>query len=103
MFSELIPVSQEAFALLLRKNGHKNWIWMHDVNATSSDGTDCSNDAEKPGHLCTCLRSEKGALFTRRNDGWSEAGMEAFNSLCAEVKASRAADNGVFDSRCKRH
>jgi hypothetical protein len=84
MFSEFIPVSQEAFALLLHKNGCNNW--MHDMNATSSDSTDCSDDAEKPGCLCTCLRSEKGALFTRRNGGWSEAGMEAFNSLCAEVQ-----------------
>jgi hypothetical protein len=103
MFSEHIPVSQEAFALLLHKNGHNNWIWMNDMNASSSDGTDCSNDVEKPGYRCTGLRSEKGAMFTRRNGGWSEAGMEAFNSLHAKVKASRAADNGVFDTHCKSH
>jgi hypothetical protein len=103
MFSEHIPVSQEAFALPLCKNGHNNWIWMNDDNASSSDGTDCSNDVEKPGHPCTGLRSEKGAMFARRNGGWSEAGMEAFNSLCAKVKASRAADNGVFDTHCKSH
>jgi hypothetical protein len=103
MFSECIPVSQEAFALLLCKNGHNNWIWMNDNNASSSDGTDCSNDVEKPGCRCTGLRSEKGAMFTRRNGGWSEAGMEAFNSLHAKVKASRAADNGVFDTHCKSH
>jgi hypothetical protein len=42
-------------------------------------------------------------MFTRRNGGWSEAGMEAFNSLCAKVKASRADDNGVFDTHCKSH
>jgi hypothetical protein len=103
MFSEFIPVSQEAFALLLCKNGCNNWIWMNDMNATSSDGTDCSNDAEKPGCRCTGLRSEKGAMFTRRNGGWSEAGMEAFSSLCAKVKASRAAGNGVFDTHHKSH
>jgi hypothetical protein len=83
VFSEFIPVSQEAFALLLHKNGCNNWIWMNDMNATSSDGTDYSNDVEKPGYRCTGLRSEKGAMFTRRNGGWSEVGMEAFNSLHA--------------------
>jgi hypothetical protein len=103
MFSECIPVSQEAFALLLYKNGYNNWIWMNDNNASSSDGTDCSNDVEKPGYRYTGLRSEKGAMFTRRNGGWSEAGMEAFNSLHAKVKASRAADNGVFDTHYKSH
>jgi hypothetical protein len=103
MFGESIPVSQEAFALLMHKNGCNNWIWMNDNNASSSDGTDCSNDAEKPGCRCAGLRSEKGAMFTRRNGGWSEAGMEAFNSLHAKVKASRAADNGVFNTHCKSH
>jgi hypothetical protein len=103
MFSECIPVSQEAFALLLQKNGHNNWIRMNDNDVSSSDGTDCSNNVEKPGHRCTGLRSEKGAMFTRRNGGWSEAGMEAFNSLCAKVKASSADDNGVFDTHCKLH
>ena len=103
MFSEFVPVSQEAFSLLLYKNGYKNWIWMHDMNATSSDDTDASNEEEKPGYLYTGTRTEKGALFTRRNNGWSKAGMEAFNSLYAKVKASRAADNGEFDTHYKTH
>lgn len=97
MFSEFIPVSHEAFALLLHKNGHSNWIWMYDMlNASSSDDTDASNDVEKPGHLCTCTRADKGAC-------WSGAGMEAFNSLHAKIKASRAANNGEFDTHYKIH
>jgi hypothetical protein len=103
LFSDFIPVSQEAFALLLYKNGYKNWIWMHDMNASSSDDTDNSHDEEKPGYQYTSTKAEKGTLFTRRNGGWSEEGMREFNALYAKVKANRAANNGDFDSHYKMH
>jgi hypothetical protein len=102
-FSEFIPISQEAFALLLYENGYKNWIWMHDNNASSSEDTEVSNEGPKPGYLCTGVAGGDGEVFTRRNNGWSQAGMQAFNSLYAKVKESRANDNGEFDKHYKNH
>jgi hypothetical protein len=102
-FSEFIPISQEAFALLLYENGYKNWIWMHDNNASSSEESEVSNEGPKPGYLYTGVAAGDGEMFTKRNNGWSKTGMQAFNSLYAEVKESRANDNGEFDKLYKNH
>jgi hypothetical protein len=102
MFSSCIPVSQEAFALLLYKNGYNNWIWKNENGATSSDDSDPETEIN-PGFLYTNSNGVKGTAFTKRNNGWSEAGMQEFNKLCVKVKESRAADNTTFDAHYKTH
>ena len=49
LFEELIPPSQEAFALLLYKNGYENWVWMHDHACMTSDGSDHVTADEEGG------------------------------------------------------
>ncbi len=40
LFDDLTAPSQEAFALLLYKNGHDNWVWMHNNACLTSEGSD---------------------------------------------------------------
>jgi hypothetical protein len=100
IFSDFVPVSQEAFALLLYKNGYDNWLRMHNNAVSSSDE---ANEEEKPGYRYTNTKGCDGMVFTSRNGGWSQEGMETFNMLCNSVKDSRATDNGAFDEHCREH
>jgi hypothetical protein len=99
VFSTIVSISQEAFALLLYKNGYDNWIWMHN-NAATSDETD---DEEKPGYRYTNTKGREGMIFTSRNGGWSDEGMQEFNILYGKVKINRDSDNGLFDIHYKEH
>lgn len=98
VFSAFVTISQEAFALLLYKNGYENWIWMHNNAATSEE-----DDDDKPGYLYTNIRGRDGLVFTSRNGGWSAEGMEEFNRLCSKVKGSRLEDKGSFDEHYREH
>jgi hypothetical protein len=103
MFGDFVTVSQEAFTLLLYKNGYDNWIWKHNNMATSGD-TDATNEAaQMPPYLYTSTGATEGSAFTTRNGGWSSEGMQEFNALYAGVKESRAADQGSFDGLYKEH
>jgi hypothetical protein len=44
-FDDLVSPSQEAFALLLYRNGYQNWIWLHH-EASSSSGVSDTTDGE---------------------------------------------------------
>jgi hypothetical protein len=43
LLDDLISPSQEAFTLLLYRNGYKNWVWMHNHASLSSEGSEDSN------------------------------------------------------------
>ena len=101
LFSNIVPISQEAFALLLYKNGYDNWIWSHN-NAATSDETDETED-EKPAYKYTNTKGREGMIFTSRNGGWSAEGMQEFNRLYGKVKESRRDDQGAFDTHYKDH
>ena len=47
LFEDLISPSQEAFALLLWKNGYENWMWMHDQPCITSDGSNVTAEEHK--------------------------------------------------------
>jgi hypothetical protein len=104
MFSTFVTVSQEAFALLLYKNGYNNWLWKHN-NAATSDDTDADTEGgeTQPGYLYTSTGATEGSAFTTRNGGWSTEGMQEFNALYAKVKESRTTDRGKFDTHYKKH
>jgi hypothetical protein len=72
LFDDLVSPSLEAFALLLCKNGHENWVWMHNNVCLTSD---VSDDTEEECPLRT------GGDFTSRNGGWSRDGMSLCNKL----------------------
>ena len=98
VFGTLVPISQEAFALLLYKNGYENWIWMHNNAATSEE-----DDDDKPGYLYMNTRGRDRLVFTSRNGGWSAVGMEEFNRLCSKEKGSHLDDKGSLDGFYKEH
>lgn len=94
-----IPISQEAFALLLYKNGYDNWLWMHNNAATSEE----TEDEEKPGYRYTNKKEGDGLVFTSRNGGWSAEGMIEYNRLCKLVTDDRRDDRGEFDLHYREH
>ena len=87
---DFVSTSQEAFAMLLYKNGYKIWVNNYDVEGSSeaSESTEVS-----AGYLYTARSSE----LTSRNGGWHPSGMQKFEHLYKIVQADRIADKGVFD------
>jgi hypothetical protein len=91
-FGNFISVSQEAFALLLYRNGYDNWVYMHNELVTSDEST-C------PRYKYT----ERTVDLTSRNGGWSHDGMTLFNQLYRKVQEDRRKDHGDFDKMYKEH
>ena len=91
-FGSLVSVSQEAFALLLYRNGYDNWVYMHNELVTSDEST-C------PRYKYT----ERTVDLTSRNGGWSSEGMTLFNKLYKKVQEDRRNDHGDFDKIYKAH
>ena len=85
---DFVTVSDEAFALLVIINNHERW--METWKCKEEDGTtveavnlvqpEFTNGGENLKNGCT-----------RKHCGWSAEGIQLFNDLCAEVRASRAA------------
>ena len=88
-----VTVSQEAFALLLYKNGFESWSWMLSDSSSSSDG-DGNETQTRPAFKYTS-RSEEHVMM--RNCGWTVEGLNAFNTLYALVTEDRKDNGSVFD------
>jgi hypothetical protein len=99
LLSKFVPISQEAFALLLYKNGYADWLWKHNEGVSSED----TDSSERPGYKYTSAMATEGTAFTCRNGGWSPEGMKEFNRLYDLVEQSRTTDNGSFDAHYKTH
>ena len=91
-FGKMVSVSQEAFTMLLYRNGYENWMYMHNELATS-DSSSC------PRYKYT----ERTYELRSRNGGWSHDGMSVFNGLYQKVKNDRNNDHGAFDRNYKEH
>ena len=103
LFEDLVSPSQEAFALLLYKNGYENWVWMHNHASMTSDGSD---DTGETGDEEACPHykyTKRTGDFTSRNGGWTREGMELFNDLYKKVKEDRQSDNGAFGIVYREH
>ena len=101
MFGSLVSPSQEAFTMLLYKNGYQKWVWMHN-GSVSSEASEASNGDTSdgtPGYIYTARTSD----LTSRNGGWSRMGMLKYNGLYKKVKENQLADNGAFDSEDMMH
>ena len=75
---DLVSPSQEAFTLLLYRNGYESWLWMHKELVSSSGASDAT-DGEGgldgcPGYQYTSRTID----LTSRNGGWSREGMLKF-------------------------
>jgi hypothetical protein len=106
LFDDLVPKSQEAFALLLYKNGYENWVWMHNHACMTSDGSDVTVGGEERGEEEGCppyLYTRRRGDLTSRNGGWTRAGMDLFNELYKKVGADRLNDNGAFAKVYREH
>jgi len=90
--SEFVTPSQEAFALLLYKNGYEAWSWMTS-DSSSSDGSG-NGSTERPIFKYTA-RSKEHVMA--RNSGWTTEGLDMFNVLYELVKKDREANGRVFD------
>jgi hypothetical protein len=80
MFGSLVSPSQEAFTMLLYKNGFKKWVWMHN-GSVSSEASEASNGATSdgsPGYIYTARTSD---LTSRKKGGWSRMDMLKYNEL----------------------
>jgi hypothetical protein len=103
LLDDLVPPSQEAFALLLYKNGYENWLWMHNHACMTSDGSDVTvgenDEVGCPSYKYTRRRGD----LTSRNGGWTREGMDLFNELYRKVRADRLNDNGAFAKVYREH
>ncbi len=91
--SNFVTASQEAFALLLYKNGYEAWSWMLSDSSSSSEG-DGIEVPKKPTFKYTS-RSVNQAMA--RNSGWTEEGLNAFDTLYGLVTKDREDNGEVFD------
>ena len=89
-----VTASQEAFALLLYKNGYEAWSWMLSDSSSSSDG-DGSEAPKQPAFKYT---SKSINHVMGRNSGWTAEGLNAFNTLYALVKRDREDNGKAFDT-----
>jgi hypothetical protein len=105
LFDELISPSQEAFALLLYKNGYDNWVWMHNNACLTSEGSDTTvggvgtEDEGCPRYKHT----KRTGDFTSRNGGWTREGMNLYNEMCRKVKEDRQTNDGAFGKVHREH
>ena len=106
LFEDLIPPSQEAFALLLYKNGYENLVWMHDHACMTSDGSDVTakDEGGDDDEGCPHYKYTKwSGDFTGRNGGWTREGMTLYNELYKKVRGDRQKDNGAFGQLYMEH
>jgi hypothetical protein len=104
LLDDLISPSQEAFTLLLYRNGYNNWVWMHKHASLSSKGSEESDvtikgEGEEDEDGCPKYTYTKrmGGDFTSRNGGWwSRDGMKKYNTLSKKVQVDRKVDAGAF-------
>jgi hypothetical protein len=92
LLDDLVCPSQEAFTLLLYRNGYNNWVWMHNHASLSSEGSEDSNltvkeEGEEDEDGCPKYKYTKRMAgdFTSRNGGWSRDGMKKYNTLYKKV------------------
>ena len=74
LLDDLISPSQEAFTLLLYRNGYKNWVWRHSHASLSSEGSEDSNvtfDGDEDEDGCP-----QDTATLRGRPETSQAGME---------------------------
>jgi hypothetical protein len=108
LLDDLISPSQEAFTLLLYRNGYNNWVWRHSHAGLSSEGSEDSNvtlDGKEDEDGCPKYSYTKRTAgdFTSRNGGWSRDGMKKYNTLYKQVQEDRIADAGAFSEVYKAH
>jgi hypothetical protein len=101
LFGSLVSPSQEAFTMLLYKNGFQKWAWMHNrsVSSEASEASNGDTSDGSPGYIYTARTSD----LTSRNGGWSRMGMLKYDELYEKVKDDRVVDNGAFDSEYMMH
>jgi hypothetical protein len=101
LFGSLVSPSQEAFTMLLYRNGYQKWVWMHNgsVSSEASEGSNGDTSDGFPGYVYTARSSD----LTSRNGGWSRPGMLKYNDLYKQVKKDRLEDNGAYDREYIAH
>ena len=92
--SAFVTASQEAFALVLYKNGYETWSWMQSDSPSSSLDGDGIETEQRPKFKYTS-RSESHIMA--RNSGWTLEGLDAFNILYTRVVKDREENVDVFD------
>jgi hypothetical protein len=97
-FEELVSPSQEAFTMLLYRNGYKNWLWVHNICAMTFSSEESESD-ERPPYQYT-MRSRD---LTSRNGGWPQEGNDKYVELYDRVKQDRIAVNGAFKKKYMTH
>jgi hypothetical protein len=110
LFDDMVSPSQEAFTLLLYRNGYEHWLWKHGETVAPSGTSDVtegetgSSSDGGPGYQYTNgNRFASGEGMTTRNGGWSRTGMLKYNELYEAVKESRNEDKGAFSKEYKEH
>ncbi len=109
LFDDMVSPSQEAFTLLLYRNGYDHWLWKHGETVSSSgtsdvtDGETGNSSDAGPGYQYTTGRFLAGELVTTRNGGWSQKGMLKFNELYKLVTENRVEDRGAFGKEYKEY
>jgi len=89
--------SDEAFALLILENNEERWKYIFEVDSSSKNSEGSKSDRVPPAKYTCSGRSKSTEGFTRRNSGWSLAGIERFNTLLEMVKEDRKQNGDWFD------
>jgi hypothetical protein len=91
--SDFVTASQEAFALLLYKNGYEAWSWVLSDSSSSSDSDGIGAPVGPPFKYTSRSKTRVGG----RNSGWTMEGLTAFNTLYGMVVKDRTDNGEVFD------
>jgi hypothetical protein len=86
MFGELVSSSQEAFTLMLYKNGYKHWLWMQNESGTSDTSTGGFDGASNGLEYLYTARTRD---LTSINGGRLRSGMLKYNELYIKAKEDR--------------
>ena len=96
--SKIATVSDEAFAILLLENNYD--VWKEDVVGTSNGGVS-GNVVPRPFAKTTSKYTLNGA-GTKKNQGWTNEGVNWFNTPAALVSADRIWDASAFEKKMKK-
>jgi hypothetical protein len=111
LLDDLISPSQEAFTLLLYRNGYNNWVWRSNHASVSSEESYNSNvtfegdggEEDEDGCPKYSYTKRTAGDFTSRNGGWSRDGMKKYNTLYKKVQDDRIANAGAFSEVYRAH
>lgn len=91
---KLVTPSDEALALLLLENNEERWIAEHAQSTENVQRDDAAPMPDLPLSKYTSNGKKQSRGYTKKNQGWKEAGVIRFNALVVSVINDRRLHGG---------